>query len=156
MWKDSPEERELVTSASYDIVAQIAPEELDLFDELMADYYAKPSPATKGHATDDDPLAFGIEDVMVVATPAVAAMLTTAIGFVIKEVIKATQEESATVITARIRSLFHPETGTAMLAKAELQHIYDIGLETAVDFGLPAEEGKLLAQALLTRFALST
>ena len=37
MWIDTPEGRELVTLVSHDLVTQVAPEELDLFDELITD-----------------------------------------------------------------------------------------------------------------------
>lgn len=156
MWTDTPEGREFVTHASYDLVAEVAPEELDLFDELIADYYTNPSPVSKGQSSHDDPLAFGIDGILALATPAAAAMITAAISYIVQEVIKAAKDESAEAITAKIRSFFHPERKNDELTTVQLQHIYDTGHATAVTFGLPAEEAKHLANALVTKFALST
>jgi hypothetical protein len=57
MWTDTPESKQLVIEVSRELVADIAPEELELVDELLDDYYAHPTV----HEAKDDPLGFGSE-----------------------------------------------------------------------------------------------
>lgn len=155
MWTNTPEGREFITRVSYDLVTQVAPQEIDFFDELITDFYANPSPVSKDQSGNDDPLALGIADILAATTPATAAMITAAVTYIIQEVIKAAQDESAAALTAKIRSFFQPEKESDGLTKAQLQHIYDIGVATAVDFGLPHKEAKHLAQAMIAKSALS-
>ena len=154
MWIDTPEGRELVTLVSHDLVTQVAPEELDLFDELIADYYANPSPPSRSGS--DDPLAFGVEGMLVVATtPAAAAMVTAAISYIATEVFKVVQEESIKSLLTKIRAYFHPKDEAAALTKAQLQQVYNAILVEAAAYDLPPEEVDRLARALVGTLVLS-
>ena len=155
MWTDTPEGRELVTRVSQDLVSQVAPEELDLFDELIADYYANPSPPSRSGS--DDPLAFGLEGMLVAATtPAAAAMVTTAISYIATEVLKVTQEESIKSLLTKIRAYFHPKDKAKALTPAQLRQVYEATRGEAAAFDLPPEEADRLARALVGTLVLST
>ena len=76
MWTDTPEGRQLIENLSRQVVDETAPEELDMFDELLADYYANPQPPATQTQADDDPLAFGVAEAFIAVTPVAAAIVS--------------------------------------------------------------------------------
>src|SRR4051794_8135102 len=71
----SEERRLAARHLAWEMVAQEAPEELDLFDELICS--ATDSSTTTSH--DDDPLAFGLTESLHVLTPAALSIATSVI-----------------------------------------------------------------------------
>ena len=90
-------------------MTEIAPEELGLFDELMAQFLADPNPPDPADAEREEPLGFGLNELLVPVTPAVAAAVTAALTFILTEVIKTIQVEGAQAITDKIKKLFSPK-----------------------------------------------
>ena len=56
MWTDAPEDRAFVAELSRDVIAEVAPEEIALFDQLVAEYYADPTAPDRAAQADDDAL----------------------------------------------------------------------------------------------------
>src|SRR5215211_3720307 len=109
MWIETAEGRKLIEETSKSVVTQVAPEELELFDELLQDYFENPQPSNPPASTHDDPLGFGLGEALVAVTPAAAAMASTVLSYLMTEAIKATQEESAAAIKKKLKALFNPE-----------------------------------------------
>src|SRR5688500_4752999 len=103
MWIDTPESKEVVTELSRELVAEIAPEELELVDELIDDYYANPTI----HETKDNPLGFGSE-LLVASTPVIAMSLRTLFNFIVNEVWVSGQKEGAVLIAQKMKALLNP------------------------------------------------
>jgi len=115
MLPDTPAARTLIADFSRAVVLETAPEELDLFDELIEDYFssplpARPSPGEGPGGEADDPLGFGLSETIAAVTPAAAAMASAVLGYLLTETVKATQEESAAALKKKIKALFNPET----------------------------------------------
>lgn len=72
MWTETTEGRKFVQEISKSLVIQIAPEELDLFDELVEEYFQDPTPPNVSSSTPDDPLGFGSAETLVAITPAMS------------------------------------------------------------------------------------
>ena len=92
MWTETTEGRKYVHEISRKIVSQVAPEEVDLFEELLQQYFDKPHASAVDSKAGDDPLGSGLAETLLAATPAAAAMASAVIEFLASEVIKATQE----------------------------------------------------------------
>jgi hypothetical protein len=72
-------------------VAEVAPEELELFDELLEEHFANPEASNTPTHSEDDALAFGLESAMTVVTPVVAAVVSAVVKYVVDEVLKSAQ-----------------------------------------------------------------
>ena len=159
MWLETPDGRVYVERISKEIVSDIAPEELDLFDELIDEYYDNPAPPDLSSAKGDDPLGFGVSAALMAAvTPAAAAMVSAVLAYVLKEVVKAVQEESADAIKKQIRSLFHLEKkgdGPEPLTQDQLEAVKKIARREAKKFGMEPDQARNMANALVGCLALA-
>lgn len=160
MWTETTEGRELIQEISMKVVTEIAPEELDLFEELMQEYFNDPNPPEPSRAPDDDPLGFGLSEVIVASTPVAAAMASAVLGYVITEVIKATKDEGATLIKAKVKALFsrgkHDEkSGSPSLTKQQLEQIKILARKQAGRFGIKPDLSARMADALIGSLALA-
>jgi hypothetical protein len=117
MWIDTPESRQVVTEVSRELVAEIAPEELEVVDELLDDNYANPSV----HESKDSPLGFGSE-FLAASTPVIAMALQTLFNFILNEVWVAAQKENAILIAEKMKSLFNPKKEQAEPALGLCEH----------------------------------
>jgi hypothetical protein len=153
MWSDTPEGRELIMEVSKCVVAEVDPEELPLFDELMESYLADPHSS----GTDsDDQLGFGLGEFVSMVTPAAGAAVSAVLTYILNEVIKTTQEEGAKAITKRIKDWLSSETGTKALTADQLKRIQEIVMQQAALFDMDPSKAMLMASALVGSLALSS
>src|SRR4051812_7590548 len=109
MWTETTEGREFIQEISKSIVIQVAPEEVELFDDLVMEYFENPTPPDLSASATDDPLGFGLSETLVAVTPAAVAIVSAVLSHLMTESVKAAQEESAEVIKKKIKALFSPE-----------------------------------------------
>jgi hypothetical protein len=169
MWTETTEGRAVIKEISKGVVTQIAPEELDLFDELAQEYFEDPTPPDLSSPARDDALGFGLAETVVAVTPTAMAMVTAVLGYLLTEAIKVTQQEGATAIKAKIKALFNPEEDANQaegsttkkdkdfppLTKEQLEQVNKLARRQAMVFGLDAEQAKLMANALIGSLALA-
>jgi hypothetical protein len=155
MWTETTDGRQLITDLSKQMVTQVAPEELDLFDELIEEYFDDPSPPDLSESDDDDALGFGLNEVVVAITPAAAAAASSAVGYILTEVLKSAQEESAAVLAKKVRKLFDPKDKTGALTTEQLRQIRRLALSQAKVFGMEAGQARSMADALVGSLALA-
>jgi hypothetical protein len=113
MWTETHEGRKLVTELTWEIIGDIAPQEQEIFSELIDEYY---DPASK-HPTRierDNPLGFGMDGMLQMATPLVAAMVTAFIKSLLEDTLKTVQEEGAAAIRTKIKTLLNPAASPAL------------------------------------------
>jgi hypothetical protein len=108
MWTDTQEGRKLVTELTWEIVGEIAPQEREIFSELIDEYYEPPVRKPTARGEGDMPLGFGMNGMVQMATPIVASMVTVFIKSLLEDALKSIQEEGATAIRAKIKSLLNP------------------------------------------------
>jgi len=165
MWTDTPEGRKLVQEFSRDIVVVVAPEEIDLFDELVMEYFQDRTPPDLSAKPKDDPLGFGLGEVLIAATPAVAAMVDVVLNYLVNEIVKAAQGESAELIKRKIKGLFNPkkdeiteksdEDNVVPLTKEQLEQVKKLAHKQAIKFGIGSEKADRMANALIGSLALA-
>ncbi len=163
MWVESAEGRKFVEEISKTIVAQIAPEELDMFDELMQEYFQNPKPTDRSAGAGDDPLGFGLGETLVAVAPAAAAMVSAVTTYITTEAVKAAQEETTAVVKQKIKALFNPgkadsdqksKKEIAPLTKEQLEQVKRLARKQAVQFGIKPEQAEKMANALIGSLAL--
>ncbi len=159
MWTETTEGRKFIEEVSKQIVTEVAPEELDLFDELIEGYFEDPAPPDLSEAGSDDPLGFGLGGALVAATPAAAAVVSTVLTYVLTEALKTFQEESAEAIKTKIKKLFKPEEEAedeiAELTDEQLKQVRRLAIKQAKTFGMEADQAKRMADALIGALALA-
>jgi len=166
MWTQSPEGRKLIQEISKGVVAEIAPEELDLFDELVIEYFQDPTPPDLSAKPKDDPLGFGLGEVLIAVTPAATAMVSEVLKYVMNESLTTAKEESAEAVKKQVKKLFNPEKRDAKPAKKEdgevrplnkdqLEQVKKLARKQAIKFGIGSDKAEKMAIALIGSLALS-
>ena len=150
MWNDTPEGKQLVKEISKEIVAGIAPEEMELVDELLEDYYANPVvPENK-----DNPLGFGSE-LLAASTPVIAMALQTLFNFVLNEVWVSAQKEGAVLIAQKMKALLHPDKEKAEpalgLTQEQLERAKKLIKKEAMRGGMNPKKAEDLALKIVGR-----
>jgi hypothetical protein len=156
MWTETTEGRKFIQEISQSLVTQVAPEELELFDELMEEYFQDPTPPDLSTTTNDDPLGFGLAETLVAVTPAAAAVVSGMLTYLLTEVIKATQEETAAALKKKIKAFFNPEKDepVPILTEAQLERVKRLARQQAVQFGLTTKQAEKMSNALVGSLAL--
>jgi hypothetical protein len=147
----------LVDEISKELVAEVAPEELDLFEELAQEYHANPKPPQAARG-GDDALGFGLDAAMAAASPAVMAAVTACLGFVLQVATDALKDQTKTAVQAQVKTLFAgKKSGPAAinLTADQLARVRDLALGEARRFGLKKAEADRLADALAGRLAMN-
>lgn len=154
MWTETAEGQQLIGEVSRDLVTQVAPEEMEMFDDLLQDYFQYPTPPDAG----DDPLGFG-GDVLVVVTPVVTAVVGAVVTFLWNEIVKTAKEEGSAFIAEKVKAFFHPpketQADSSGLTRAQLQHIKEIVQKGAVRRGMRAKKAEDLALLVVAKIALN-
>jgi hypothetical protein len=167
---ETAEERNVITHLSKDIVAEVAPEELELFDELMEEHFANPEASSTPTHSEDDALAFGLESAMTVLTPVVAAVVSAVVKYVVDEVLKATKDESSSFIREKVERLFglitakkspeaapapgQPASASISLSPDELARVRQLALEQSLACGLNSSQAERIADSVIVRLVL--
>jgi hypothetical protein len=160
MFVNSSEGQVVVQELSKRLVSQLAPEELEMFDELYAEYRANPVPPV--NVDNNDPLGFGITDIVAVVTPAAGAAASATVAYLASEIIKSAKDESAAVIQGKIKALFNPEKkkpqadpDPSPLSKELLEQIKKLAVKSARSQGLSPKKAEQIALALVGQLVLS-
>lgn len=178
---DVPEDRAFITELSREIVSELAPEELDLFGELVQEYYDDPSPPDLSAGGSDEPLGFGPGEILVAVTPAATAMVVAVFGYVLKAVVNQFKDEGAAYAKKWVQELFEErkkkekkpareaksedqeeavpaqivENNPTPLTQEQLKYAHQLAVEEAARFGIGGSESQAMADALLRRLVLS-
>lgn len=153
-------DRDLITALSREIVADVAPEEADLFDDLVQEYYEDPTPPGERPRTRGaDPLGFGLDGMVIAMTPAVTAMVTAIGTLAINLAMEAFAGAGADVIrekaTALLRGKKDDDGSTPVpLDASHLKRMHEAAYAEALRYGVSEENANRLADALLRHMAL--
>jgi hypothetical protein len=154
MWNNTEEGRQLLAELSKELVAEIAPEELEYVDELLLEYYEHPP---KMLLNSDDPVGFG-GNIMVTATPVIAMALNSVLYFLIAEVLEAAKTESAAFISQKVKAFFNPIPSNQELAlslsKEQLTTIKDIAKRELRRGGMSSKKAENAALRIMARLAI--
>jgi hypothetical protein len=142
-----PSENQLIADVTRDIIAQTAPEELDLFNALSEEYfnhgitYIEPK---------DDKLGFGVGEAVTYLTPIALAVMTEVLKYLATQLARDAVER----LIKRIRS---SEAGgkpsPSPLSPEHIIRIRELVAEKARQLGISEPESAILARAVVNRLA---
>lgn len=140
----------LLEDVSREVVGDIAPDELDMFDELAEEHFEDPNPPTAEVTRGGGALSFGAGELLSASTPIIIAVMGVVLEFLLDIFREMVASQGADFAHNRIRSWFltkdKPDltaeqiNQTRMAAKAE-----------AVRYGLSDEQAEQMADAIMKR-----
>jgi hypothetical protein len=142
------------------VVRMIAPEELTSFDIVATPYLESPEQAERRlRQAHDDPLGFGLGDIVAMATPVIALVSGSVITAVSDSVGKAVRDGTASAARKAWRKLrgkpAEPlELPSTPLTKAQLAEVREIALARALSLGMKQQKAEALADAVVAALVL--
>ena len=159
-------DRDLVDEFAKQVLAEVAPEELAIFDETAEEYHQDPQGVLSASGRDEA-VGFGLDLAML--TPYVLAVAGSVLGFLLDTVGDAAKTESKPIITDLVHRLFRrgkdDEKGKAEQEKAEptpglspeqAAQVRDVAMARAHDLKLPESKARLLADAIVGGLTVAT
>ncbi len=153
-----PTERDLIAELSRLVLSDVAPQELPLFPSTSAAHFAQPEPSRRT-GPKDETLGFGID--VTLLTPAVLAVVTPVVRFLLDAVADSTKEEASASVARFVRRLFRrdkagadpdaevPEEAEAGgLSPEQVLRARDLALGRALQLGVPEGTAQLLADSI--------
>lgn len=156
MTEKDKEIRETIKEVSYNIINDIAPEELDMFDEISDAYFSDPSVFEK-KKSGDDPIGFGIESMTDMLSPAALSVVTTVVTYIAAEAFGAAKGALTDELKSRIKSLFNKKTEKKEadeLTPDQLREIHNKAVSRGIELHLSEEQSNNLANALIASMVL--
>jgi hypothetical protein len=152
-----PDYHPLVTGLSRQLLAKFAPEEIDMFDEWAEEFYKNPIPPEINGQSSDDPLSFGLNEILLAVTPAILAMATAVVKFICDQAFQSLKDKSSELIRSEVEKLFNKtdprdKTDDSSLIKftsEELRILRHIAIQEAKVYGIQANQAELMADGLL-------
>lgn len=149
--------QQLISEVARSLIADVAPQELPLFRANSDAYFKNSAKAQQSQAAKDEMLGFGPGGEIVLLTPVALAVLSDVIPFLIDEVKKAVQTESAAWISDTVKAMFKKfhlaekaEKGKPLpLTPEQLAQVRHIVIKKAHQLKLSDERAALLADTVV-------
>jgi hypothetical protein len=143
-------DREHTARLARSAVADIAPEELELFDQTAEAFFARPVP--RRLVTLQDPVGMGLETVVGVLSGVALAVATSVLQHIAVQTADRTTNRWFR-FGRRREAQSIPDLDA--LSDAHLGKLRELAQKRGVELGLPAERAELLADALIGGLAWS-
>jgi hypothetical protein len=166
---------QLIADLARDVVAEIAPQELPMFRAQSGAYFRDPEGALKRQAGKDEMLGFGTGTAATFMTPAVLAVTTVVVNFVVAAVTESIQEEAKDFLGEAVQSIFKKlrsyekkegkkDEGKQDVSKEEplsltpehLKKIRELVVTQALQLGLSGKTAVALADSFTGRLVVSS
>jgi hypothetical protein len=142
------------------VVRRIAPEELPSFDVVATPYLESPKQAERRlRQAHDDPLGFGLGDIVELATPVIALVSGSVITAVSDSVGKTVRDGTAGAMRkawrkVRGKSAEPLQLPSTPLTTAQLAEVRQIALDRALSLGMKRQKAEALADAVIASLVL--
>lgn len=104
-WLEDADDQALIRSFAYGVVAEMAPNELIYFDELMTSFFANPRPPLLARSSPAERFGARLDNVIVSLTPAVGQAWSAVFTLLSDAAQYALPAEQAAVIKPRLKAL---------------------------------------------------
>lgn len=148
MWNKTAEGRELIEDFSKQIVADVAPEELDFFEELASGETSAPP------ASGDEELGFGLTTALEFVTPATISVVTAVFTFLGTELLKTVGKEATTSMVVYLKTYFF-ESSASLTAK-QITEVEEIAQKAAKQHGLSEKITQKLTDSIVASLTKKT
>lgn len=156
---DCSAEQALVRIVARDILQQIAPYEVPLYEATSAAYFADPARALKAARTRDAALGFGTDPFSILFTPLVLQVVSEIVP-VLGSIAKKTAEtvigdEVSRIIKGMFKRFHDSEPDpAATLSHEQLAQIHLTVIEAGKKLKLPSDKARTLADAVIVQFVV--
>ena len=140
---------ETIERISRELVSQFATDEIELFDELYAQFQKDPA-RFKQSASSNDPLEFGFDELLTTYTPIIISIVTVTLDKLSEIVMRALQGETEALIQEKTKEVFqrvlHGEMADPYKSEfltfsaKELDALYQLGVQEGISYGLSAKD----------------
>jgi hypothetical protein len=156
---DSAANAMLVTDIAYDVLVELAPQELPIFPAASRAYFANPAAALKQSRSKDSALGFGV-DSFVFFTPVVLPVLSEVVEFLTQVAEKAAEgglaKEIPEIIKAMFRKFHSSEPDApSILTREQIALVHAKILAAAKRQRMPPDQARSLADAVTARLVMS-
>lgn len=144
--------RPVVEELAQLVLERAAPEELVLFDETAAEYFADPD-RVLDPARRDEALGFGLDLMML--TPYVLTVVGSCLAFLVKTVAETVTSEATKPAIGDVLQRFvrqkspHASDRHASLSRTQAEGVRQVAFARAQDLGLAEEQARLLADSVV-------
>jgi hypothetical protein len=153
--------RNLIADVAREIVADIAPDELDLFDVSAEAYLDNPDQAAA--TAGDEMLGFGGGAELEMMTPVVLSITSGVVAFLVNSALTTAKAEGQAVVQEQVRQLFRrfrprtpaATTGPSPLSPKQLAQVRQVALDVATRMQVAPEQARLLADATVGQLVLA-
>jgi hypothetical protein len=152
----------LVVDVARDIVGDVAPDELPIFEVSSQAFVLDPD---KARGSDDDQmLGFGTGAEFELLTPVVLSITSGVVTYLLKTALEASKAEAKVVVEQRVRLLFKrfrtdgDAAGAAAppLTHQQLVEVHQVALDIATRMSVPQPQASLLADATVGQLAVAS
>ena len=148
--------RETIDEVSYNLISNLAPEEIEMFDEISEAYFSDPA-FFEMRKSNDDPVGFGIESMTDMLSPAAFSVVTTVVTYIAGEAFGAAKGALTDELKSRIKSLFNKKSekkDVTALTPEQLKEVHDKAVSRGMELRLSEEQPNNLANALIASMVL--
>jgi hypothetical protein len=154
-------DRDLVEELAKQVLADVAPEELAVFDETAEEYHQDPQGVLSAEGRDEA-VGFGLD--LALLTPYVLAVAGAVVTFLVNTIGDAAKKESKPVIADWVHRLFRrgqddveaQSEPQANLSLEQAARVREVALARAHDLKLSDEKARLLADAIVGGLNVAT
>ncbi|WNG27719.1 hypothetical protein F0U62_29575 [Cystobacter fuscus] len=155
---------QIISELSRDLVLQVAPGELPRFEETRAAYFEDPDKVLRGQSSQDEILGFGLGTLLTQMTPAILAVATQVVTFLVGEVKTQLKAESTGFMGEIVKRMFKrfkeepldkPQPPGLAVTPEMLRRVRETTLQNATRLHLPQEQAAVLADAVVGSLSLS-
>ena len=157
MLQEDPNLQDIIKDLSRAVTTQFASDEIDLFDELYAQFQQDPT-KFKQRLSSNDPLEFGLDELLSAYTPIIISMVTITLNKLSEMIIQALKGETEDFVQEKTKKVFQrvlkgknnePYQSEFMtFSTQELEALYKLGIQEGITYGLPPNEAAKIMQRL--------
>ncbi|WP_369255248.1 hypothetical protein [Geodermatophilus amargosae] len=144
------EQRSLVKDLAAELVEQLDPDELAVFDDAAEDYFRDPE-AVLNPRRRDEAVGSGVE--LALVTPVVLAVAGQVVEYLSGVVVEALGDNVRPRLLRFVRRMLglggEDAAEPPSLDSAQVEHVRDVALARARDVGLDEERARLLAESVV-------
>ena len=127
--------RSEIADFSKQLVSRLAPEELDFFDELEANFQRDPRPY-KPASVEEDPLQFGLHDAAPLITPAAIAATTAVFHYLGSIFSEVTKNVASTLLKERVGRILSSGSHRLLVKPEQLEEVRRMARHEALKYGV--------------------
>lgn len=165
---------DFVTDLSRQVVLDVAPREMPIFEATSAAYFKNPEKTLKGGHHKEDMLGFGVAETVTMLTPIALKVTTVVVQYVyelsrepIEGLIQDKIEEETPNLLGHLGRIFRKVFGIAEPAKVpalekppaltqeQLRQVQELAFEQACQLKLSPDKATLLANSLVGQLAVA-